>query len=145
MKIWKALGIAALATAVPVRFKKDEETGKKTYQSLLISVDVGPGENGENTAIGINIGEGVLTNAIYSLVTSKKETIHFADDDPEAAVVPNVIDFAQASASQAQAADDETQTAADEAQAVDGEVQAADDESMAGLDEAGEEDFDPEL
>ena len=42
--IWKVLGITALAAAVPVRVKKDREKGKKTYQSLLLSVDVGPGE-----------------------------------------------------------------------------------------------------
>lgn len=149
-KFWKALGIAALAAAVPVHFKKNEETGEKTYQSLLISLNVGPGENGENTAIGINIGEGVLTNAIYSLINSKKETIHFADDDPEAAVVTDVIDFTQAGADQAQAADDEAQAGADKAQTVDNEAtadkaQAAADESTADPDEAGEEDFDPEL
>ena len=39
-KIWKALGIAALAAVVPVRVKKDEETGKKTFQSLLWKLDV---------------------------------------------------------------------------------------------------------
>ena len=99
-KFWKALGIAALAAAVPVRFKKDEETGKKTYQSLLISVDVGPGENGEGTAIGINIGDGVISRAVLGAVNAKKETVHFADDDPESAVVPDVIDFAEAAKAQ---------------------------------------------
>lgn len=150
-KIWKALGIAALVTAVPICFKKDEDTGKKTYQSLLISLDVGPGENGKNTAIGINIGEGVLTNAIYRLVNSKKETIHFADDDPEAAVVTNVIDFTQAAADHAQAVNNDTQ-AADEAQTADNDAQAAADEAqdaadeaITDLEEADEEDFDPEL
>ena len=94
---WKVLGITALAAAVPVRFKKDEETGKKTYQSLLLSVDVGPGEDDIHTDIGINLGEGVLTQAIGNLVNAKKESklftddpqeaVLFADGDPEAAVV----------------------------------------------------------
>ena len=94
---WKVLGITALAAAVPVRFKKDEETGKKTYQSLLLSVDVGPGEDDIHTDIGINLGEGVLTQAIGILVNAKKESklftddpqeaVLFADGDPEAAVV----------------------------------------------------------
>lgn len=144
-KFWKALGIAALAAAVPVRFKKDEATGKKTYQSLLISVDVGPGEDG-GKAIGINIGEGVFTNAIASLMSAKKETHLFADDDPEAAVVHGeVIDFAQAAADQAQVAADEGQTATDEAQAATDEAQADVDEAQATVEEATEEDFDPEM
>ena len=97
-KFWKALGIAAIAAAaVPVRFKKDEETGRKTYQSLLLSVDVGPDqETGEGTSVGINIGEGLLSGPLSKAVMAKKEDGLFADDEPEAAVVPDVIDFAQA-------------------------------------------------
>ena len=128
-KFWKALGIAALAAVVPVRYKKDAATGKKKYQSLLLSVDVTPNEDSQSTSIGVNIGDGLLTNAVSGLVSSKKETVHFADDDPEAAVVPDVIDFAQAAAEQAQ-------SAADDAPAVE-ETQAPQ--------EAGEEDFDPEM
>ena len=63
-KFWKALGIAALAAAVPVHFEKDEETGRKTYRSLLISVDVNADQGGKVADIGINIGDGLLTNAI---------------------------------------------------------------------------------
>lgn len=86
-KFWKILGITALAAAVPVRVKKDESTGKRKYQSLLLSVDVGPGEEGEGTAIGINIGEGLINSIIMNTVAAKKETVHFADDEPEAAMV----------------------------------------------------------
>ncbi len=143
-KFWKALGIAALAAAVPVRYKKDEATGKKKYQSLLLSVDVTPNEDSQSTSIGVNIGDGLLTNAVSGLVSSKKETVHFADDDPEAAVVPDVIDFAQAAAEQAQFADDEAQAAADEAQAAADVAQEAVEEAQAAQ-EAGEEDFDPEM
>ena len=96
-KIWKALGIAALAAAVPVRIKKNEETGKTTYQSLLLSVDVGPNSDGEGTDIGVNIGEGLINSVIAGAVTARKEAdlftddpdeaVLFADDDPAAAIV----------------------------------------------------------
>ena len=46
---WKALGIAALAAVVPVRFKKNEETGKKTFQSLLWKMDVTPNPDHSST------------------------------------------------------------------------------------------------
>lgn len=143
-KFWKALGIAALAAAVPVRCKKDETTGRKKYQSLLLSVDVAPNEDGQGTSIGVNIGEGLLTDAISSLTGSKKESVHFADDDPEAAVVPDVIDFTQAAAEQAQASADKAQAAADEAQAAADEANAAAEDAQA-VQEADEEDFDPEM
>ena len=103
---WKALGIAALAAAVPVRVRKDETTGRKKYQSLLISVDVGPGEGGEGTDIGINFGEGVITGAISNLVDARKEAELFADDEPEAAVLD---------ADELQTVADDAREAADEA------------------------------
>lgn len=131
-KFWKALGIAALAAAVPVRFKRDEATGRKKFQSLLLSVDVTPNEDGQSTSIGVSIGEGLLTDVISGLAGSKKEAVHFADDDPEAAVVPDVIDFAQAVAEQAQTDDNGAQAAADV-------------EETQAPQEAGEEDFDPEM
>lgn len=97
--IWKALGLAALAAAIPLKIKKDEETGKKTYQSLLLSVDVGPDqETGEKTSIGINVGDGLLSGPLSKAVAAKKEDGLFADDEPEAAVVPDIIDFAQEAA-----------------------------------------------
>ncbi len=96
-KFWKALGIAALAAAVPVRIKKNKETGQLKYQSLLLSVDIGPGEDGEGTDIGINLGEGLLSDVGKRIVGAKKEAdmftdnpdeaVLFADDEPEAAVV----------------------------------------------------------
>ena len=144
--IWKVLGIAALAAAVPVRIKKDEENGKKTFQSLLLSVDIGPGEGGEGTDIGINFGEGVLTGAISGLVTARKEAELFADDEPEAAMLDAeelqiIADEAQEAADEAQAIADEAQEAADEAQAIADEAQGAADEAA----EAAETAFDPEF
>lgn len=132
-KFWKALGIAAIAAAVPVRFKKDEETGRKVYQSLLISVDVNADEGGKVADIGINIGDGLLTNAISGLMGKKRETVHFADDDPEAAVVPDVIDFTQAAKAQ------------EENGSGCGPTTPAQDGEPAPAEEVTEEDFDPEL
>ena len=83
-KFWKALGLAALAAAVPVRVKKDDTTGRKQYQSLLLSVDVGPGEDGEGTGIDINFGEGIINSAITGAVNAKLEASLFTDDPEEA-------------------------------------------------------------
>ena len=140
-KFWKALGIAALAVAVPVRIKKDEATGKRKFQSLLMSVDVGPGENGEGTDIGINIGEGgVIGSAITSLMDAKKEAELFADDEPEAAVLN--ADEMQVLVDEAQEAADETEAAAGEAQEAADKAQAAAGEAQETADAAG---FDPEF
>lgn len=125
-KFWKALGFAAIAAAVPVRFKKDEGTGKKTYQSLLLSVDVGPGEE-EGTEIGINFGEGVLTQAISGLVNAKKESRLFTDDPEEAVLF----------------ADSEPEAAPAEPEAAK-PAPAAESETVSEP-VATEEDFDPEL
>lgn len=135
-KFWKALGVAALAAAVPVRFQKDDATGEKTFQSLLVSVNVGPGEEG-GTSIDINFGDGVLTQAISSLVNAKKESklftenpeeaVLFADDQSEAAVVTD-DDIAEAVAEEAAAQAEEAEAAKNTAEP-----------------EATEEDFDPDL
>ena len=137
--IWKALGIAALAAAVPIRVKKDEETGKKTYQSLLLSVDVGHGEDGEGTEISINV-EGVIGSAVSGLVAAKQEAELYADDDPEAAMLD--AEELQILADEAQKAADEAQQAADEAQAIADEAQAAADEAAeADDDDESDSDF----
>lgn len=142
-KFWKALGIAALAAFVPVRFQKDEETGKKKYQSLLLSVDVGPGENETGTDIGINLGEGVLTELGRKVVGARREAAMFTDDPAEAAV--EAADLAQTPADAAQAAADELHAVADELHAAADEAQAAADELQTTVDEADAADFDPEF
>ena len=95
-KFWKALGIAALAAVVPVRVKKDEETGVKSFQSLLWKLDISP-KDGENIEIGLDLMEGVVTAPLMNLIDARKEAelftddpeeaVLFADDEPEAAVV----------------------------------------------------------
>lgn len=89
-KIWKALGIAALAAVVPVRVKKDEETGKKTFQSLLWKLDVSRSGGEPGTEIDLDLMDGVVTGPILNALTAKREAALFADDEPEAAVVESV-------------------------------------------------------
>lgn len=127
-KFWKALGVAALAAAVPVRFQKDDVTGEKTFQSLLVSVNVGPGEEG-GTEIGINFGDGVLTQAIGSLVNAKKESKLFTEDPEEAVLF----------------ADSEPEAVVVEPQAPAAPAEEPEPAQPAGEPEATEEDFDPDL
>ena len=144
-KYWTYLGIAALASVIPVRVKRDEKTGKRTYQSLVFSVDVGHGDNGQSTDISVSV-EGVIGSAISRLKTAKAESELFADNEPEAATLDAedlqvIADAAQEAADEAQEAADEAQKAADEAQAIADEAQAIADEAQ----EAADADFDPEL
>lgn len=144
---WKALGIAALAAVVPVRFKKDEETGTKTYQSLLWKLSIGP-KNEDNLEVGLDLMEGVLTAPLMDVIASRQEAALFTDD-PEEAVLP--ADEAQAAADEAQIIADQTQTAADEAQTIADQAQTAADEAQTIADQAqtaddqaaSEGDYDP--
>lgn len=143
-KFWKALGIAALAAVVPVRYKKDEETGKKTFQSLLWKMDVGPTGDGDTTEIGLDLMEGLLTAPLMDLIDAKKESalftddpeeaVLFADNEPEAAVVD--IPPVEAAVEAAKEAAGAVMDAAEE---------AADAVAEAVKEEAVEADFDPEF
>lgn len=74
-KFWKrTLRLATLATVIPVSVTHDEENGKTTYQSLLASLELGPGQE-----VGINLGEGVLTGAIRGRMAAQKEESMFDD------------------------------------------------------------------
>lgn len=146
-KFLKALGVAALAAAVvPCKVEKDEETGVKTYQSLLSKLRVGPGEGGEGTDIRLDLLGGVVPNAL-----GKSEEEDYADDelDLDTADTEPMFEMslkvergvptdeeACADADEAQAIADEAQAAADEAQAIADEAQAAADEAQAIADEA---------
>ena len=77
----KVLALTTLATVVPVRVTHDEESGKTTYQSLLASLTLGPGSDGVTTDASINMGEGVLTEAIQGMITAQQEAAMFADED----------------------------------------------------------------
>lgn len=138
---WKALGLTALAAFVPVRIQQDEETGRKKFQSLLLSVDVDTDQEGKTVDIGVNLGEGVLTELGRKAVDNLRESEMFTDDPAEAAVDPEEL---QTVADDLQAAADDAQAAADELQAAADEAQAAADEAQTAADEADEADFDPE-
>lgn len=109
--IWKALGIATLAAVVPVTYKKDEETGKRTFQSLFMSLDIGPGKAENHINIGLNIGDGVIPNALRR--QQDPDIDCYADEELER----STMDMAQEEADEAQDFADEAQDAADEEQA----------------------------
>ena len=132
-KFWKALGIAALAAVVPVRIKKDEETGKKTFQSLLWKMDVGPTGEGDTTEIGLDLMEGVITAPLMNAITAKKEAELFTDD-PEEAVLFTDND---SEAAVVEASEQAEETAE--------EAEAKTEELGAKIEEAAEDDFDPEF
>ena len=92
-KLWKAFGItAALAALVPVSIKEDKETGKKTYRSLLMSLDVKTDEEAQEKQIGLNIGDGLISSAILNAVTARREAELFTDDPAEAVVTEAIAD-----------------------------------------------------
>ena len=95
-KLWKALGLATLAAAaIPVQFKRDEQSGKKTFRSLLWKLDVGPSSHdGENTEISLDLMEGILTAPLLNAVAAKQEAELFTDDPSEAVVVTDSDDAA---------------------------------------------------
>lgn len=77
-KLLKALGVTALAAAViPFKVEKDEETGVKTYQSLLSRLRVGPGEDNEGTNISLDLLDGILPTALRGA----REEADYADDE----------------------------------------------------------------
>ena len=101
-KFWKtALRLATLATVIPVSVTHDEITGKTTYQSLLASLEVGPGQDGITRNVGVSLGEGLLTGAVRQMVAAKKESVLYADQD----LIPSPAPAAAAQEAQASAPD----------------------------------------
>lgn len=81
-KFWRnVLRLATLATVIPVSVTHDESTGKTTYQSLLASLEIGPGQDGITREVGLDLGEGVLTGAVRQMVAAKKESALYADSE----------------------------------------------------------------
>ena len=81
-KLWKALGITALAAAViPYRFRKDEDAGISSMDALLWQATRHPGEGDDKDQLDISIG------FKSPLQTKREESSLFADDEPEAAIV----------------------------------------------------------
>lgn len=81
-KLWKALGITALAAAlIPYRVQKDEEAQTTSVDALLWQATRGPGEGEDKNQVDICIG------FKSPLQAKREESALFADDEPEAAVV----------------------------------------------------------
>ena len=86
-KIWKFLGFTALAAAlVPCRVEQDEESGRKTYRSLLYKMDIGPGKNGEGKEIALSLTDGVIPSALRAKRAQSAAAGIDADDAFEADV-----------------------------------------------------------
>lgn len=89
----KILGLTALAALVPIRFRT-EDSGRKTFQSLLWKLDIGPDENEEGLEIGLDLTDGIATNAVLRAVTARKEARIITDDPAEALFTDNAADIA---------------------------------------------------
>ena len=78
-KFWrKVFGLATLATVVPVSITRDEDSGKTTYQSLLATLTV---KTGDHTDVSVDIGEGVLTEAVRNIIIARQEADMYTDED----------------------------------------------------------------
>ena len=81
-KFWrKVLGLATLATVVPIYIERDEAADKTIYQSLLATLTVKLGQNGERTDVALDMGEGLLTHAINDIIIAQQEAAMFADEE----------------------------------------------------------------
>ncbi|MDE6841865.1 MAG: hypothetical protein K2P49_13705, partial [Oscillospiraceae bacterium] len=94
-KFWKVLGLTALAAAlVPYRVRRDDETGQQTVEALLWQVTRGPGEDQTHDQIDVNLGFKSPFQAIREekklFTNDPQEAVLFADDEPEAAAVPEI-------------------------------------------------------
>ena len=77
--IWKLLGAALVVGLTPYKVEKDEETGGKSYQSLLWRITSAPGEGEKQVDIGINLGEGTLTSRLLN--AAREEEPHLFSDE----------------------------------------------------------------
>lgn len=91
-KLWKALGITALAAALlPYRVRKDQDEDATTIDALLWQATRRPGQGEEKAQVDITIGfksplqEVRQERALFT--DDPEEAVLFADDQPEAAVV----------------------------------------------------------
>lgn len=84
MKIWKALGITALAASLlPYCVRKNDKTGQTEINALLWQAVRTPDAGEDGDRVDINIG---FKSRIQTLREIKEAEL-FADDEPEAAVV----------------------------------------------------------
>lgn len=116
-KLWKALGITALAAALlPYRVRKDPESDTTNVDALLWQAARRPGQGGDKGQVDISIG-------FKSPFQEVREERELFTDDPEEAVL-----FADIEPAAPAPVEEDTPSAEEPAEP-----------------EATEEDFDPEL
>ena len=81
-KIWKVLGIAAVAATVPVMFRRNRETGESTIDALLWQLKSRPNEETGKRDFELNILPNRLRCKIYTEVP-EEELIVEEDVQPE--------------------------------------------------------------
>lgn len=91
-KLWKALGITALAAALlPYRVRRDQENDATTIDALLWQVTRCPGQGEDKGQVDISIGFKSPFQQIREerelFTDDPEEAVLFADDQPEDAVV----------------------------------------------------------
>lgn len=89
-KLWKALGITALAAAfVPYRFRRNKEEGTTSVDALLWQVTRRPGDGEDEDIVDINFGFKSPLHEVWEerklFTDNLEEAVLFADDEPEAA------------------------------------------------------------
>ena len=146
-KLWKALGITALAAALlPYRVRKDQDEDATTIDALLWQATRRPGQGEEKGQVDITIGfksplqEVRQERALFT--DDPEEAVLFADHEPEAAVIQHEANVAE---HEAAVAEHEAAVAEHEAAVAEHEAAVAEHEAASAEEEAGEADFDPEL
>ena len=124
-KLWKALGITALAAALlPYRVRRDQESDITTVDALLWQAARRPGQGEDKSQVDINLG-------FKSPFQEVREERELFTDDPEEAVL--FADIEPAAGAEAKA---------DAPAPVEEDAPSAEEPAEP---EATEEDFDPEL
>lgn len=127
MKFWKVLSTAALVAGLaPYKVKKDEETGRTTYQALLWRGSTSE-KDGEKR-FGIELGEGTLTQMLRARAAGKEEAHLFTDE--------LTVDFSRSG--------EETEETAADTEAAEAEIEAMAAEAEAGKVQAEAETAEPE-
>lgn len=117
---WKVLSAAALVAGLaPYKVEKDEETGKTTYQSLLMRITTSRGENEEKKQIAVDLGEGTLFQKAREKAAEREEAHLFTDD------LAVTYQSAEAEAADMEAAEAEIEAMAAEAEAQEAQMEAA--------------------
>ena len=92
-KLWKALGITALAAAVlPYRVRRDRDTDTTTVDALLWQAVRRPGEGEDKGQVDINLGfKSPLADERALFTDDPEEAVLFADGRPEDAAAEEPV------------------------------------------------------